>query len=205
MAPASAATVTRLLECVNEGDSAARDQLMAAVYDDLRGIARRCMDKRFGSRGDLTLQPTALVHESWMKLIRQRQKYDNRGQFFAIATKVIIRVLLDYARERQAAKRGGGQVRVPLDPDWGTPAKSQDDGPELSSLVGALEKLEALDSRKADVVKLRVLWGLTNDEVAKSLGIGRATVDRDWSFAKAWLKKEMMEGGDDQPAVSKAR
>jgi RNA polymerase sigma factor (TIGR02999 family) len=128
-----------------------------------------------------------------MRLIRQRQKFDNRGQFFAIATKVMIRVLMDYIRERRAAKRGGGLVRLPWDADRLTPTGSPDPDADLSSLVSALEKLEALDSRKAEVVKLRVLWGLSVDEVAETLGVGRATVDRDWSFARTWLRKELKE------------
>ena len=130
-----------------------------------------------------------------MKLIRQRQQYDNRGQFFAIATKLMIRVLMDYHRKRKAAKRGGGWVRVPLDAGLDTPGDPPaDNGTEIPALVHALEELEKLDSRKADVVKLRVLWGLKTEEIAASPGVGRATVDRDWSFAKAWLKKEIAEG-----------
>ncbi len=138
-----------------------------------------------------------------MKLINQRQRYDNRGQFFAIATKLMIRVLVDYTRQRKAAKRGGGWVRVSIDVDRHAAApQAEEQGAEISALVAALEKLENLDSRKADVVKLRVLWGLKIGEIAESLGIGRATVDRDWSFAKAWLKNEIEEASHDAGEIS---
>lgn len=194
MPPTPPEDVTCLLRRLNDGEPAALDRLMDAVNDQLRAMARRHMDREFG-RGQpgATLQPTALVNETFMKLIRQRQTYDNRGQFFAIATKLMIRVLMDYHRRRKAAKRGGGWVRVPLDDGLDSPDKPGGEGTETPAIVDALEKLEKLDSRKADVVKLRVLWGLKNDEIAASLGVGRATVDRDWSFAKAWLKKEIAE------------
>ena len=187
--------VTCLLQRLNAGEEGGLDRLMEAVYGDLRAMAQRHMDREFGrGRPGVTLQPTALVNEAYIKLIKQRQKYDNRGQFFAIATKLMIRVLMDYHRRRKAAKRGGDQVRVSLGVDRDMPLDHpQDEGEELTAVVEALERLEKLDSRKADVVKLRVLWGLKIEEIAKSLGVGRATVDRDWSFAKAWLKKEIEE------------
>lgn len=188
--------VTVLLKRLNDGDEAAMDGLMDVVYDQLRDMAQRHMDREFG-RGQpgVTLQPTALVNETFMKLIKQRQKYDNRSQFFAIATKLMIRVLMDYHRQRKAAKRGGGWARVPLDVDGGVDVgAAPEGGTEITVLVSALEKLEKMDSRKADVVKLRVLWGLKIEEIATSLGVGRATVDHDWSFAKVWLKKEIEEG-----------
>lgn len=185
--------VTCLLQRLNDGEDDALERLMEVVHEDLRGMARRHMDRQFSpGQPGVTLQPTALVNETFMKLIKQRQRYDNRGHFFAIATRLMIRVLIDYARRRKAAKRGGGWVRVSIDVDRQA-AAPQAEGAEVSALVAALEKLEQLDPRKADVVKLRVLWGLTIGEIAESLDVGRATVDRDWSFAKAWLKNEIGE------------
>lgn len=127
-------------------------------------------------------------------MIKQRRQFDNRGHFFAIATKLMIRVLIDYQRHRQAAKRGGGLVRVSLDPRRDAVTEgSQDEGVDVEALARALEQLEALDARKADVVKLHVFWHLKLEEIAEALGIGLATVNRDWSFAKAWLLSQLQE------------
>lgn len=101
-------TVTRLLARMCAGNLAARDRLAATVYADLRAVAERLLLREFSAPGDLTLQPSVLVNEAWLRLIKQRQKYDNRGQFFAIATRIMMRVLMDYARERKAAKRSAG-------------------------------------------------------------------------------------------------
>jgi RNA polymerase sigma factor (TIGR02999 family) len=143
----------------------------------------------------VTIQPTILANDTLMKLIRQRTKFDNAGHLFAIASRLMMRVLLDYHRARKARKRGGGLVQVSLDPDASIAdadaAQSQADAPDIEALNNALEKLAALDNRKSDVVKYRILWGLTVPQVAESLGIGVATVERDWAFAKAWLKKEL--------------
>ncbi|MHC4948601.1 MAG: ECF-type sigma factor [Planctomycetota bacterium] len=188
---AGAEDITRLLEDVNEGRAGAMDRLMDAVYDDLRHVAERHMNERFGTGlPGVTLEPSALVNESFLRLLKQRSEYGNRGQFFAIATKVMLRVLVDYQRRRLAAKRGGGAGRVTL-----SLAGPADHGPEtrvvdVESLVRALDRLEALDPRKADVVKLRVVWGLEMTEIARTIGVSLATVERDWSFAKAWLSRE---------------
>lgn len=192
--------ITFLLERANQGDAGARDDLYRAVYDELRAIAESRMRRLFG-RGlpGITLQPTALVNETFLKLIKQRKKYDNRGHFFAIATKALVRVLMDYHRERAAKKRGGGWVRVPLDPQADITSAPQNDEAEAASiadLAAALEKLDGLDQqRKADVARLRVLWGLTIEEVVQTLDLGHATVERDWEFARAWLGKELAGAG----------
>ncbi|MFO0974169.1 MAG: ECF-type sigma factor [Phycisphaerae bacterium] len=183
--------LTTVLGRLNRGDDAAYAELMARVYDELRALAARHMQRQFGrDEAGLTLQPTGLVHETFMQLIRQRTQFDNRGHFFAIATRLMVRSLIDYSRQRGAAKRGGGHVRVPLDVDLPGAASADAD---VEGLADALARLELHDSRKAEVVRLRVLWGLSVDEVAESLGVARATIDRDWAFAKAWLRKELSE------------
>lgn len=186
--------ITLLLRAVDEGANGAMDKLMEAVYADLERVAQRHMGQAFGpGLPGVTLEPAALVNESFMKLIKQRNAYDNRGQFFAIATKVMLRVLLDYQRRRSAAKRGGDRQRITLQLD-GHPNRdsaSPAEMPiELGCLVTALKRLESLDPRKADVVKLRVVWGLEMREIAESLGVSLATIERDWSFSKAWLARE---------------
>ncbi|MBI1827325.1 MAG: sigma-70 family RNA polymerase sigma factor [Planctomycetes bacterium] len=187
--------VTKLLQAANTGDAHALSELMRAVNDDLRGVAERHMRRAFGPKMlGVTLQPTAVVNEAYLKLIKQRNKYDNRGHFFAIATKVLIRVLKDYQTRRRAAKRGGGWVRVSLDPERAR-GKSETvndvEAIDVDVFDAALEKLERLDARKAEVVKLRMLWGLSIEEAATTLNVGHATVDRDWQFARAWLGKEL--------------
>ena len=188
--------VTRLLREVEDGHDGAMERLMAVVYADLERVAEKHMRQRFG-RGapGVTLEPAALVNESWFQLIRQRCTYDNRGHFFAIATRVMLRVLTDYQRRRGAARRGGAMERVTLSlAGAGAAAAVRGAGPEtligVDSLVAALERLEALDERKADVVKLRVVWGLVMREIAEALGFSLATVERDWAFSKAWLARE---------------
>ncbi len=192
MSPAT--DITRMLSEVDEGQPGALDVLMEAVYQDLNRVALKHMTDRMGAGlPGATLEPAALVNESFMKLIRQRKKYDNRAHFFAIATKIMLRVLTDYQRARAAQKRGGDQRKVTLDlngpADQGQASRTAT-LIEVDTLTAALEKLESLDPRKADVVKLRVIWGLKMDEIAASLEISVATVERDWTFAKAWLGRE---------------
>ena len=191
------ANITRLLRDIENGRSGAMDNLMESVYTDLERMARSYMNQRFGpGLPGLTLEPAALVHESYLKLIRQRERFDNRGHFFAIATKVMLRVLLDYDRRRRASKRGGAQERITLLVDHPDPRSlsGTDPGIEVECLVSALERLEAQNERKADVVKLRVVWGLTLPEIAASLGLSLATIERDWAFSKAWLAREAESG-----------
>jgi RNA polymerase sigma factor (TIGR02999 family) len=189
--------ITRLLRRANQSEAGALDDLMRAVNDELRAVAGRHMRRVFGpGLPGVTLQPTVLVNEAFLKLIKQRQKYDNRGHFFAIATKVLLRVLMDYNRQRAAEKRGGGWVRVPLDPDAHAIKAGrieESDSAVVPRLLEVLERLEKLDARKADVVKYRVLFGLTIDETAEALEVAHATVERDWEFARAWLGKELAD------------
>ena len=191
---ADADDITRLLEHVEAGRNGAMDDLMSAVYADLHGVAQRHMDQQFG-RGlpGITMEPAALVNESFLRLLQQRNSYQNRGQFFAIATKVMLRVLTDYQRKRRAAKRGGGCQRVTLSLEGAANPSASPASPAtigVETLVEALERLEALDRRKAEVVRLRVVGGLEMREIAEAVGVSLATVERDWAFAKAWLGRE---------------
>ncbi len=189
--------ITLLLREMETGRKGALDRLMAAVYSDLTQRAEIHLRKQFGDRAEaITLEPAALVNESFMKLIRQRKAYDNRGQFFAIATRLMLRVLVDYRRKRNAAKRGGADTHITLVLD----ERQVAEGPrrrldliEVEELTEALEKLESLDPRKAEVVKMRVVWGLDITAIANSLDVSRSTVERDWRFAKAWLADEVDE------------
>ncbi len=198
-----AGDITRLLNNVDAGQDGALDDLMKAVYSDLERVAQRHMDRHFG-RGlpGVTLEPAALVNESFIRLIKQRKAYDNRGQFFAIATRLMLRVLVDYQRKRLAAKRGGGRQKITLSIEGPiTPATAGLDPATIgiNALTCALDRLDSLDSRKADVVRLRVIWGLEMREIAESLGVSLATIERDWSFSKAWLAREAAAESDEQP------
>lgn len=186
--PANFTDITALLKDVNEQRNGAMDKLIAVVYDELRAAAEALFRRqvRPGGHG-ATLQPTAIVHEAFLKLIKERQQYDKRGDFFKIFKRRMKQVLLDYIRARRAEKRGGDRIRVSLNPD----DLATDEGADIPAYVEALDKLENLDSRAADVVTMRVLCGLTIAEVAKSLGVSKATVERDWSFAKPWLANEL--------------
>ncbi len=191
--------ITRLLKDLQDGRGGAMDELMRSVYDDLRRVAERHMTERFGlGLPGVTLEPSALVNESFLKIIKQRNAYDNSGQFFAIATRVMLRVLVDYQRQRGAEKRGGDHRQITLnlaERPWSAhPNGDAHDEPEsvigVETLVESLLRLEELDTRKADVVKMRVVWGLQMPEIARSLGISLATVERDWAFSKAWLARD---------------
>ncbi len=186
--------ITILLREMEGGRAGALDELMELVYRDLEGIALSHLRLRFGQRANVvTMEPAALVNETFLRLIKQRKTYDNRGQFFAVATKVMLRVLVDYQRQRLAARRGGGRKRITLFLD-GRPSPTRGPGKatqiQIECLVKALERLEALDPRQAEVVKLRVVWGLDIQEIAEALGLSHSTVKRDWRFAKAWLMDE---------------
>ena len=178
--------VTRLLGDFQAGDETAVDRLIPLIYAELHGIANRQMR---GEREGHTLQPTALVHEAFLKLVDQRAGWQNRAQFFGVAAQVMRRVLVDHARRHRAQKRGGSGVQVTLDDvaaDVGGPAIL-----DLVLLDDALNKLASLDSRQAKVIELRFFAGLSVEETAEALGSSPATVKRDWRFAKAWHKREL--------------
>ncbi len=186
--------ITRLLRDVESGREGALDELMALVYADLERMAGSYLRKHYGQHAkSITLEPAALVNESFLKLIRQRNKYDNRGPFFSIATRMMLRVLIDDRRRREARMRGGGGTHITLiiDDQQVAGDEPHNTAIEVEQLADALEKLEGLSPRKADIVKMRVVWGLTLEQIAQSLDVSPSTVDRDWRFSKAWLAEEV--------------
>jgi RNA polymerase sigma factor (TIGR02999 family) len=164
------------------------DRLMPLVYDELRRLARRHLQRE---RADHTLQTTELVHEAYLNLIHQdRARWQNRAHFFAIASRAMRRVLLMHARKKQAAKRGGGERPHSLDE---VTVATEEHPLELIALDDALSQLETLDERLARVVECRYFGGLTVEETAEALGISAATVKRDWRTAKAWLYHSLVD------------
>jgi RNA polymerase sigma factor (TIGR02999 family) len=180
------AQITQLLVDWSSGDKAALDKLMPLVYDELRRLARFHMRRE---RAGHTLQTTALVNEAYMRLVDQRNvHWKCRGHFFAVAAQLMRRILIDHARGRRVAKRGGQAPRVSLDE---AATVAGDRGAELIALDEALKGLESLDERKGKIVELRFFGGLNVEETAEALGISTATVVREWSLAKAWLYRAM--------------
>jgi len=179
--------VTRLLDEMAGGDAAAGEQLIALVYADLRRTAAQ----RMGPHGDgQTLQPTALVHEAWLRLGgEQLHGWQNRAHFFATAAAVMRSILVDRARRRKALRHGGGQVRVDLDEVNVADATSCDD--QILAVHEALEKFGVEDPQKAELVKLRYFAGLSVKEAAEVLGVSEPTVHRWWAYARAWLGREI--------------
>ncbi len=183
--------VTQLLNDWTNGSDVARDQLMPFVYEELRRLAHRHMRLE---RPGHTLQTSALVHEAFMRLIDQRNvDWRNRAHFFAIAAQMMRRILVDYARSRRYAKRGGSARQISLDENL---IISEGRSAEVVALDDALKGLEKFDKRKSRIVELRFFAGLSIEETAELLGVSPGTVMRDWTLAKAWLRKEMM--GDEK-------
>ncbi len=182
----SSSEVTALLDAWSDGDPAALAELMPLVYDELKRIARREFTRECQGH---TLQPTAVVNEAYMRLKGQRNvRWHSRSEFFAVAAKLIRRVLVDHARRRKRLKRGGDVPKVPLDEVLGL-AESR--APDLIALDDALEGLRELAPRQSRIVELRIFAGLTLEDVAGALGVSRATVHRDWNAALLWLRREL--------------
>jgi RNA polymerase sigma factor (TIGR02999 family) len=180
--PGSSSELTELLLKWGDGNDSAREALLPLVYEDLRRIARSYLRSE---RSDHTLQPTALVHEAYLRLIDQRRvDWRNRAQFVGLAAVMMRRVLVNHARDRSAAKRGGQAERVPL-----TVAADALDVPQIDVIAihEALDRLQALDARKSRIVELKFFGGLTTAEISEVLEISPATIEREWSFARAWL------------------
>jgi len=184
--PESDHSVTMLLERMQAGDNAAAAQLMPLIYEELRALASRYFHREDAQH---TLQPTALVHEAYLRLVRNEDaRWENRGQFLAVAARVMRNVLINHARDRRAQKRGGGLQRITLS-DMAAPADS--DIVDLLALDEAMQSLEGLNERHARIVELRVFSGLTLQETASVMGISESTVSADWTVAKAWLKSRL--------------
>lgn len=192
MGSRSPSDVTQLLLDWSQGDRSALDRLMALVYTELRALAERNLHHE---RNGLTLRRTALVHEAYLKLVDQRQvRWHDRAHFFAVAAQLMRRILVDHARRRDAAKRGGGRPTLPLDeaeaPTAATPLE------DCLALDEALNRLAVLDARQARIVELRFFGGLTIEETAEVLQISSTTVKNEWSVARAWLYRELQGSVD---------
>lgn len=185
MEPSLPQDFTLLLERHQKGEANLRDELLCAIYGELRRVAARYMSNE---RPGHTLQPTAVVHEAWMRFASGESVAKNKSHFMALAAEVMKDVLIDHARKRGAAKRGGGQKsQVTFDDSMGIAA-----GPdELLELCDSIDKLRALDARQARLVELRVFGGLSFEESAEVLEVSLATAKRDWLLARAWLYREL--------------
>src|SRR5208282_334364 len=187
--------VTVLLAQLTKGNEEAGSKLIPLVYSELRRLAGGYMRHE---RPDHTLQPTALVHEAYLRLIGQREvQWQNRAHFFGVAAQLMRRILLNHARAHKTEKRGGHEVKIPLDQALVfTEAKS----PDLLALDEALTRLTELDARQGRVVEMRFFGGLSEEEAAEVLGVSSRTVKRDWEVARAWLHNEMRKG--ERPRLS---
>ena len=179
--------ITRLLHDWRQGDREAFEQLMPLVYSELRNIAAGLMRRE---RGDHTLQPTALLHELYFRLVQQRGSSDwgDRAHFFTFAAKLMRMILVDHARSHGAQRRGGDFMKLPLSEDLSWLGQQDTD---IIDLDRALEKLEQLDPRKARIVELRFFLACNVDEIAENLKISKATVDRDLKFIRGWIYREL--------------
>jgi RNA polymerase sigma factor (TIGR02999 family) len=181
--------VTRILQSMESGDARAAEELLPLVYGELRKLAASKMAHETPNQ---TLQPTALVHEAWLRLTgNENVKWNGRADFFGAAAEAMRRILIDNARRKSAKRHGGGQQRVDVEEiDIAAPAKDE----ELLAINDALEELAKIDRQKAELVKLRYFVGLTNEESAEILGISAPTARRWWNYARAWLYQKIQGG-----------
>ncbi len=178
--------VTQLLINWNKGDRSALDEMLPLVYDELRRIAVRYMNRE---KSEHTLQPTALVHEAYMRLVDQKQvDWKNRAQFFGVAAEMMRRILVNHAIQKQTDKRGGDALRVTLSD---ANELSNESDTNLIALDEALTRLKEFDLRKSRIVELKFFGGLTTAEIAEVLQVSVATIEREWSLARAWLFREV--------------
>jgi RNA polymerase sigma factor (TIGR02999 family) len=183
--------VTHILERVEQGDPAAADELLPLLYDELRRLAAHKMSNE--AQGH-TLQPTALVHEAWLRLVgNENKKWGGRAHFFAAAAEAMRRILIDRARRKKAQRHGGGQQRVDIqEVDLASPI----DDDQLLAVNEALDKLAVQNKVEAELVKLRYFVGMTNDEAAEALGVSPRTAKYYWTHARAWLYREIESLGN---------
>jgi len=187
--------VTRLLGELDRGDKEAANHILPLVYDELHRLARSYFRRE---RGEHTLQPTALVHEAYIRLVDQRAPLESRGHFMALAATQMRRILLDYARKHRAARRGAGGQKVLLED---TMAISHQKPVDVLALDAALQKLNGLDPDQSRLVELRFFGGLSVEETAEAMGVSPATVKRGWSSARAFLHREITGGSLDARAL----
>ena len=183
----SSESVTRLLQQLSQGDKAAFDELMPVVYEQLRKLAARCL---LSERPDHTLRATALVHEAYLRLVKAELPLQDTLHFYSVAARIMRHILVDHAKGQKRQKRGGGFASIPLDEAVLIGPQTP---PDLVELDLALERLTALDPRKAKIVELLFFGGLTYDETAAAVGISPATVHRELRMAKAWLYRDLAE------------
>jgi RNA polymerase sigma-70 factor (ECF subfamily) len=185
----SSNNVTQMLHDWSHGDREVLDKLVPVVYEELRRQAARYLKRE---RPGHTLQTTALIHEAYIRLIDQKNvHWQNRAHFYAISAKLMRRILVDHARSRQAAKRGGSDIKLPLEEAI---IASEGREVDLVALDEALERLAAIDPQQSRVVELKFFSGMSVEETAEVLGVSTRTVKRDWNVAKAWLRREISEG-----------
>ncbi len=185
--------ITRLLQAAAKGDAAAFASVAEWAYDELERLAAQRLRRHYGAQvQELTLEPAAVVNETFLKLLKNPIGFDNRQHFLGFVSKVMLRVLIDYDRARSAGKRGGEAIRVTLT------GSQPDDAPSsfaLSAFADVLDELDRLDARKAAVAKLRLIWGFEMAEISGMLEVSTPTVERDWRFARNWLALQL---GDSQ-------
>jgi RNA polymerase sigma-70 factor (ECF subfamily) len=190
--------VTRLLQSASQGDAAARATLFDVLYRELRRLAEAAMR---AERANHTLQPTALVHEAYLRLAGDQGRFDSRAHFLGVAASAMRRVLVDHARGRNAHKRGSGATLVTLDDVEDLPQPVAEDV-DLVVLDDALSRLAALDARQGQIVELRFFGGLSVEETAAVVGVSERTVKRDWQMSRAWLRREMARAPADSSQPS---
>jgi RNA polymerase sigma factor (TIGR02999 family) len=188
--------ITQILNAIERGDRHAAEQLLPLVYDELRKLAA---EKMAQEKPGQTLQATALVHEAYLRLVggAQTHDWDSRGHFFAAVAEAMRRILIDRARHKQTRKAGGGQRRFDLDDIELALEEGNDD--RLLALDEVLRQLEAEDPRKAKLVKLRFFAGLTAEQAAAALGVSTSTAEKDWAYARSWLRVAINRMSGDRP------